>query len=186
MCESEDINDTFSAAANFIQSNHDKFVKNDLLKFYGYYKQSTVGKCNIAKPGMFSFQEKAKYEAWNSLGNLNSNEAKISYIEHLSKLIPNWQDKKCDNSFGAFVSRPRDDDEIIKESDKCIIDFIKEGNVDKLKNDLQVHQQDLNILDDNGLGLIHWAADRGNAEILQVLLDENQIDINLKDAEGQT
>lgn len=38
-----------------------------LLQIYGLYKQSTVGDCNVDKPGMFQLKEKAKWEAWNKL-----------------------------------------------------------------------------------------------------------------------
>lgn len=46
--------------------------------------------------------------------------------------------------------------------------------------------KELNSLDENGLGLIHWAADHGNAEILEILLTQKEIDINLQDSEGQS
>ena len=33
--------------------------------------QSTVGKCNAEKPGAFDFVGKAKWNAWNSLGDMS-------------------------------------------------------------------------------------------------------------------
>ena len=33
--------------------------------------QATVGKCNVAKPGMMDFVGKAKWEAWNTLGDMS-------------------------------------------------------------------------------------------------------------------
>ena len=58
------------------------------LKLYGFYKQvhwpiaalwrssipipqATVGVCNTEKPGTFDFVGRAKWSAWNSLGNLS-------------------------------------------------------------------------------------------------------------------
>ena len=34
------------------------------LKLYALYKQTTIGPCNVAKPSMLNFVEKAKYDAW--------------------------------------------------------------------------------------------------------------------------
>lgn len=33
--------------------------------------QSTIGKCNAPKPGMMDFVGKAKWEAWNGLGDMS-------------------------------------------------------------------------------------------------------------------
>lgn len=33
--------------------------------------QATEGPCNSPKPGMLDFVKKAKWDAWNSLGNLS-------------------------------------------------------------------------------------------------------------------
>ncbi|NXD23391.1 ECI2 isomerase, partial [Spelaeornis formosus] len=41
------------------------------LKLYALFKQATEGPCNAPKPGMLDFVKKAKWDAWNSLGNLS-------------------------------------------------------------------------------------------------------------------
>ena len=41
----------------------------DLLFFYGRYKQATVGPCDAPKPSFFQMKEKSKWNAWNELGN---------------------------------------------------------------------------------------------------------------------
>lgn len=41
--------------------------------------------------------------------------------------------------------------------------------------------------DENGLGLIHWAADRGVVEIVRLLAETcPSLEVNLQDADGQT
>jgi acyl-CoA-binding protein len=35
-----------------------------LLKFYAYYKQSTLGSCNTSRPSMFKVVDRAKWDAW--------------------------------------------------------------------------------------------------------------------------
>lgn len=42
------------------------------LKLYALFKQSTVGKINTKKPGMFDIVGNAKYSAWKSLENLST------------------------------------------------------------------------------------------------------------------
>lgn len=44
---------------------------------------------------------------------------------------------------------------------------------------------DINHKDETGLGLIHWASDRGSLEIVDLLLRQGA-DINLLDSDGQT
>lgn len=191
---SSNVEDKFNLAANFIQSHHQQFSKNDLLQFYAFYKQSTVGGLDTktqSRPSFFKLQERAKYDAWNGLGAMEKSTAMDSYVELLNSLSPNWCDDTEDNkgssgSFGASVSRPRVEPHI-DDSEKLIEDFIREANIEKLKELLgNVDQSELNTLDDNGLGLIHWASDRGNAEVLELIINTKGIDIDLKDSEGQT
>ena len=34
--------------------------------------QATIGKCNTSRPGAFDFVGRAKWDAWNNLGDLNT------------------------------------------------------------------------------------------------------------------
>ncbi|KAG8571629.1 hypothetical protein GDO81_011724 [Engystomops pustulosus] len=49
--------------------------------------KATQGSCNAPKPGMLDFVNKAKWDAWNSLGSLSKDEAKKSYVELVNGLI---------------------------------------------------------------------------------------------------
>ncbi|KFQ38051.1 hypothetical protein N332_05197, partial [Mesitornis unicolor] len=57
------------------------------LKLYALFKQATEGPCNSPKPGMLDFVKKAKWEAWNSLGNLSQDNARQKYTELVSSLV---------------------------------------------------------------------------------------------------
>ncbi|XP_018425955.1 PREDICTED: enoyl-CoA delta isomerase 2, mitochondrial-like [Nanorana parkeri] len=57
------------------------------LKLYAFFKQATQGACNVPKPGMLDFVNKAKWDAWNSLKDLPKEKARQSYIELVSSLI---------------------------------------------------------------------------------------------------
>lgn len=57
------------------------------LKIYALFKQATQGPCNTPKPGMLDFVNKAKWDAWKSLGNVSQDEAKQDYINLISSLV---------------------------------------------------------------------------------------------------
>ncbi|NXB05005.1 ECI2 isomerase, partial [Cnemophilus loriae] len=57
------------------------------LKLYALFKQATEGPCNAPKPGMLDFVKKAKWDAWNSLGNLSQDDARQKYAEFVSSLV---------------------------------------------------------------------------------------------------
>jgi len=192
---SDNVENRFNLAANFIQSHHQELNKGDLLQFYAFYKQATVGALDTSvqsRPSFFKPYERSKFDAWKSLGSMEKLEAMESYVNLLSKSLPSWiesvpdGEKGSSGSFGASVSRPKIED-YIEDSEKSIEDFIRDGNTEKLLDLLKnVDPVDLNSLDENGLGLIHWASDRGNLNILRIILDTKGIDINLRDSEGQT
>ncbi|NWH82265.1 ECI2 isomerase, partial [Piaya cayana] len=69
-----------------------KLLKNDpgnetKLKLYALFKQATEGPCNSPKPSMLDFVNKAKWDAWNSLGSLSQDNARQKYTELVSSLV---------------------------------------------------------------------------------------------------
>ena len=56
------------------------------LKFYSHYKQATLGKCNIPRPGALDFTGKTKWDAWNALGDMSQDDAKKVYINALIQI----------------------------------------------------------------------------------------------------
>ncbi|XP_027459113.2 enoyl-CoA delta isomerase 2 isoform X2 [Zalophus californianus] len=71
--------------------NQVKLLKKDpgnevKLKLYALYKQATEGACNTPKPGLFDLINKAKWDAWNALGNLPKETARQNYVDLVSGL----------------------------------------------------------------------------------------------------
>nr|KAF6381795.1 enoyl-CoA delta isomerase 2 [Pipistrellus kuhlii] len=71
--------------------NQVKLLKKDpgnevKLKLYALYKQATEGPCNMPKPGVFDFINKAKWDAWNALGSLPKETARQNYVDLVSSL----------------------------------------------------------------------------------------------------
>ncbi|XP_059966769.1 enoyl-CoA delta isomerase 2 isoform X2 [Mesoplodon densirostris] len=71
--------------------NQVKLLKKDpgnevKLKLYALYKQATEGPCNVPKPGVLDFINKAKWDAWNALGSLPKETARQNYVDLVSSL----------------------------------------------------------------------------------------------------
>lgn len=176
----------FSKAIDYLTRNHSKpELEPYKLQFYGLYKQATCGKCTTKRPGFFQFADKAKWTAWNDTNNLSTTEAKQQYIDLLSQVLPMWHTEPKNGSWAKVSALAIPEDNHIPDDEKLITDFLKEGNVPMFREHFQNVDQ-VNSLDDTGLGLIHWAADRNQVEILHILLDSPAININLRDSDGQT
>lgn len=57
-----------------------------MLRFYSYYKQATEGPCQQSKPAFWEIVKKAKWDAWNRLGNMSRTEAMNNYVEELKRV----------------------------------------------------------------------------------------------------
>lgn len=198
------LEEIYNRAASHLEKLVNQLDQTTLLAFYGLYKQSTVGPCNTSKPGFFSIQARAKWNAWNELGNLSKSDAMSAYIDKLNEIDPQWDTvgkstdgEKSKKSYWVSVSTPMAaaDDNDASQTTKTFIDHVKDGNLDEIKSYFtsQVEVSDghggfclINEFDESGLGPIHWAADRGHSHILEELLS-NGADVNLVDTDaGQT
>ncbi len=59
------------------------------LKLYGYYKQGTVGDCNITCPSFWQIKEKAKWDAWEQHKGMKKTHSMKKYIKLVDKLLEN-------------------------------------------------------------------------------------------------
>ncbi|KAK9538834.1 hypothetical protein VZT92_003982 [Zoarces viviparus] len=95
MAQEEDIHSLgakFVAAVKVIRSLPEEgpFQPSDdmMLMFYSYYKQATLGPCNIPRPnGFWDTSGKAKWDAWSSLGNMTKEEAMRNYVEDIQLIL---------------------------------------------------------------------------------------------------
>lgn len=83
-----DLKAQFDEAVNYIQNAEGDFKpSNDLkLEFYGLYKQATVGDVSGKRPGMMDFVGRAKYDAWENVKGMSSDEAMQKYIDRLEAM----------------------------------------------------------------------------------------------------
>lgn len=172
----------FDKAAQHLQSLLATVDSETLLMLYGYYKQGQTGPCNITKPYWFDRKGKAKWEAWNKLGNMSQDEAKSMYIETIKSIDPCFE---CDpNEQGVKVSSLMINDAVASE-DMTIVDYIKSGDSEKVEQLLKKQKNAVNELDETGVGLLHWATDSGFLDIVKILVNAGA-DVNLADVDGLT
>ncbi|XP_042327824.1 acyl-CoA-binding domain-containing protein 4 isoform X2 [Sceloporus undulatus] len=87
--EESDCQKQFEAAVSVIQG----LPKNgsyspsyeEKLRFYSYYKQATVGQCQIPRPGFWDPIGRYKWDAWNRLGKMTKEEAMAAYVGEMKK-----------------------------------------------------------------------------------------------------
>jgi acyl-CoA-binding protein len=174
----------FEAAADRLPSLAGSLKAEQLLQFYAYYKQATMGKCEIPRPAWYNFEAKQKWDSWNRLGDMPREEAMGRYIDLLSEVWPDWEeDGEGGSQAWVSVSSMSNQDQVLEEDEKDIFDRVKEGDLDKVKEYSQTNKID--IVDEQGMGLLHWASDRGNAKMVECLIELNA-DIDIKDSSGQT
>lgn len=172
----------FNIAASYVASLSIDVSIDDRLYLYSHYKQSIEGECNIPKPSFFDLQGRKKWEAWKSLKQLPKEKAMELYIEKVTELDPSWELVAPTKSCWVSVSTMLREDPI-DESAKNIFDFVQENNLEKVK---LFSSEELSILDESGMSLLHWASDRGYLEMVQYLLQRIPHHINSQDNEGQT
>ncbi|XP_032525249.2 acyl-CoA-binding domain-containing protein 5 isoform X1 [Danaus plexippus] len=85
------LEEKFRAAVNVIRSlpkSGSYQPSNELmLRFYSYFKQATEGPCLKDKPGFWDVVNRAKWEAWNKLGDMTKDEAMQAYVNELHKIV---------------------------------------------------------------------------------------------------
>jgi len=195
MAEAVDFKDEFSAlferAADRLTTLAGSLSSDKLLYLYARFKQAKEGSCNIPKPGYFNFQAKQKWEAWKSLGDMDSQQAMQEYVEEIRQLDPDWVSEDSSGTskktgLGLAVSTLRGEDcEILRDDQKNIFDWVKEGNVEQVGRLLTSGKENSQQVDEEGMSLLHWASDRGYSDLVKLLLKYGA-NINQQDVDGQT
>ncbi len=83
----EDITKNFEKAAKDITGSDLKLDSDTMLSLYGYFKQATVGDCNIDQPGFFDPKGRAKWDAWTQNKGMSKEHAMKRYIKKVEKLL---------------------------------------------------------------------------------------------------
>ncbi|XP_075767406.1 acyl-CoA-binding domain-containing protein 4 isoform X2 [Pelodiscus sinensis] len=78
-----------------------------MLRFYSYYKQATVGSCEVPRPGFWDPIGRYKWDAWNRLGKMPREEAMAAYVSEMKKIAQKVIDtvpagETSEDTFGFF------------------------------------------------------------------------------------
>ena len=175
----------FDLATKHVRSLAGSAKQEDLLYFYGRYKQVTVGPCNAPKPSFYQLTEKSKWNAWQELGQKSRTESQLEYIQRLTELCPEWRGQEVGEAGGpgwvSVSSLARS--EKARLGEETVWDHVQEGNIEHIR---QLEPPLTSLTDQDGLTLLHWATDRGHAHIVELLLQKDKDLIDLRDKEGQT
>ncbi|XKL63998.1 hypothetical protein PGB90_006362 [Kerria lacca] len=181
-----EIERNFLKACQYVQNNHSLLSSNLISDLYKFYKQAVCGKCNVPKPSKFNFNAYNKWKLWSKLGNMSEIEAMQNYVQLLNNRIINWEedvDSQLNNNSWVVVSSLSAEEDI-PESTKDIYDWVKEGQLNKIKSSTEKFSVDIH--DNQGMTLLHWAADRGHLNVVQYLVVDMKADMNCCDEENQT
>ncbi|WAR53454.1 hypothetical protein PtB15_2B885 [Puccinia triticina] len=93
----------FEKARDIVNSlpkdGNDKPTTNEQLEFYGLYKQAIVGDVNTSRPGIMSFAERHKWDAWKAREGLSQEDAKTKYVELLKSKLEKISDQELAKKF---------------------------------------------------------------------------------------
>lgn len=140
---SETLEKEFQTAVASLQKVNGDVDNEQKLKLYALYKQATNGPCAGEKPSMFNAVEKAKWQAWSSLGELSSEEAKKNYISIVGELIaaagpaassaeeePGLVFESKDHVYWIKLNRPKQYNAITREMYDGIVEALKRAGED--------------------------------------------------------
>ena len=82
-----DLKQQFEKAATQVKSLTERPDNDTMLRLYALYKQGSEGDVKGAKPGFLDFVGSAKYEAWEKLQGVSSEQAMKKYMDLVKKLV---------------------------------------------------------------------------------------------------
>ncbi len=189
---------SFAAATTYVESialadNEMQLPASVLLELYGLFKQATVGSYTsqeLTRPGLFDPRGRAKHDAWSKLGNLSSSEARKRYVETLTRCQPEWRERiaanKPKSAVGPVFSVPQGNaDHGDGEEFPRIIQLVQDGDPAPAHTLLLEDPSVIHHRDSEGCTCLHWAADKGNAEVVELLLSHGA-DKRAMDVDGLT
>lgn len=84
----------FDKAVEFVRKPIEsmKPTNEQKLRFYGLYKQATVGDNTTPEPSFYQLEAKHKWKAWENLKGMTQQAAKEAYVKELDQVQPCWRD----------------------------------------------------------------------------------------------
>ena len=89
----------FEKAVGYVRSlpkGESTLTTEQKLSFYANFKCATVGTCKQhggSQPWAVQMEARAKWDAWNALGEKEAETAKLDYVKMLDQCVPDWRSK---------------------------------------------------------------------------------------------
>jgi acyl-CoA-binding protein len=187
-----ELQEDFAAAAAWVGSEAGSDLSTDIkLKLYGCYKQVSAG--DAPKDRSRGMEAGYKWEAWHEQRGATRAEAMARYVAALDTFVPGWReddDEDSDSSAPVKGSKKPDgsngmgfavstmgtigDPDKIGDVDETpvgqLCEKIANGEVDDACAMLQRYPDLAFRADKDGMMPLHWAADRGELDIAQILI----------------
>ncbi|KAG2492223.1 hypothetical protein HYH03_009468 [Edaphochlamys debaryana] len=191
-----DEEDIFNTAASFLASavttKDARFTDKLKLQFYGLYKQATAGKCSGGRPAFWDVAGRAKWDAWQALGDLSKEHAMQRYAQLLGEVAPEWnqggsrdtQAKRGGTMGPVFSSLAAAEEDEDAEGPETLHEVAGQGDAEAVGRMLEAGTP-VDERDEQGCTALHFAADRGSEEVARLLLGAGA-DVNAVDEDGQT
>ncbi|KAF7279830.1 hypothetical protein GWI33_006688 [Rhynchophorus ferrugineus] len=167
---------------------------NKFNKCVKYIQGIAEGPCNIPKPSWYDMKGKSKWEAWNNLGDMSSDDAKNKYIQTVLDVSPSFNLEDTQMKTDSWVKVSSLAHEPVSNTDIC--DFIQSGDEKKVKEylagdtnhknalDDQVEDgYDFNLQDKDKQTPLHYAASCGHEDCVKFLLSCGAL-IDIVDVDG--
>ncbi|KAF7138190.1 hypothetical protein RHSIM_Rhsim07G0221900 [Rhododendron simsii] len=104
--ERSELGEVFAAAAKYVASGgKDERLSNmgsDVqMQLYGLHKVAMEGPCHEPQPMAIKISSRAKWNAWQRMGNMDPEVAREQYIALLSDKVPGWMEGKSSGDDNA-------------------------------------------------------------------------------------
>jgi len=199
----------FKQAAEYVATDPSlkKLGNETKLKLYGLYKMLTTSRTPLgSRPGMLSFEGRAKWDAWEKESKDFSGQPESAveekYLEICKSLgwkegapkkegsaIPRSDEEEGSGGgggggMGVSVSQMLREDEQEHSGEENLQGAVVGGDVGKVRKFLE-EGAEVDSVDKYGFTALHLAADRGHKEIVQILLEKGA-NVGVKDPDGET
>lgn len=195
--------DAFASAVKRVGQTKVPLSNDHKLQIYALFKQASQGKCSTPQPSLINFTERAKWNAWNELGDMSRDEARARYV-HMAEALCGADAVAAakasgakptvdarEKNFGIGVSRPVEDGGAAAASGdsgdatKDVCFYASVGDVKHVLELVDAGTFEVDHSDAERRTPLIWAADRGHAELCKALLKRGA-DVNAQDDDGQT